>query len=243
MDTTTTAAAFKAHPSTHAWALTSAAYVASSPFGTTIPIDGTCASILIFWPAPTSPAVTREAGTAPPPRLLIVRRALTDSMPGCWEVPGGGTDPDDETLLHGAAREVAEETGLVVDEFLAVVPLVHVDPDDAGSAADDSRARGETRPDSWFYNRSRTKRFVKVCLVASVHPDPAHRGDDGDAVPLPPTVMMDAAEHMDALWATEDEVRNRTRADDGEPLEFTPNWPALVEGFRVWREIAARGRE
>ena len=47
-------------------------------------------------------------------RLLIIQRASHDSMPNRWEIPGGGCDLDDESILHGMAREVWEESGLVV---------------------------------------------------------------------------------------------------------------------------------
>lgn len=46
-------------------------------------------------------------------RLLLVQRATHDSYPLRWEVPGGTIDADDESLLHGLARELWEETGLV----------------------------------------------------------------------------------------------------------------------------------
>ncbi|KAK4079052.1 hypothetical protein Trihar35433_157 [Trichoderma harzianum] len=46
------------------------------------------------------------------PRLLLLQRAAHDSMPNKWEVPGGGCDDDDESILHGAARELWEEAGL-----------------------------------------------------------------------------------------------------------------------------------
>ncbi|KAI9771039.1 MAG: hypothetical protein M1839_002975 [Geoglossum umbratile] len=47
-------------------------------------------------------------------RLLVLQRAAHDSMPHLWEVPGGACDEDDETILHGVAREVWEESGLRV---------------------------------------------------------------------------------------------------------------------------------
>ncbi|KAI1435161.1 NUDIX hydrolase domain-like protein [Xylaria sp. CBS 124048] len=45
-------------------------------------------------------------------RLLLVQRAPHDSYPLRWEVPGGGIDAEDETILHGLARELWEEAGL-----------------------------------------------------------------------------------------------------------------------------------
>lgn len=56
-------------------------------------------------------ALTFDASV--PPRILLVQRAGHDSMPHKWEIPGGGCDLEDPSILHGAARELLEETGLV----------------------------------------------------------------------------------------------------------------------------------
>lgn len=56
-------------------------------------------------------------------RLLLVRRANAPSR-GLWSVPGGRVEPG-ESSAAAAAREVAEETGLVVriGELLQTVAL------------------------------------------------------------------------------------------------------------------------
>jgi 8-oxo-dGTP pyrophosphatase MutT (NUDIX family) len=46
------------------------------------------------------------------PRILLLQRAPGDSMPGRWEIPGGGVDDEDESVLHAVARELLEEAGL-----------------------------------------------------------------------------------------------------------------------------------
>ena len=54
-----------------------------------------------------------------PTRLLLIRRAATErAFPGLWEVPGGGAELTDATLLDTVVREVAEETGLRVTEIV-----------------------------------------------------------------------------------------------------------------------------
>ncbi len=47
-------------------------------------------------------------------KLLILKRAATETfLPGVWEVPGGGIDAE-ETIEQGVVREVREEAGIVV---------------------------------------------------------------------------------------------------------------------------------
>lgn len=46
------------------------------------------------------------------PRILLLQRSAEDSMPNRWEIPGGGCDDEDESILHAVARELWEEAGL-----------------------------------------------------------------------------------------------------------------------------------
>jgi 8-oxo-dGTP pyrophosphatase MutT (NUDIX family) len=55
------------------------------------------------------------------PRILLIQRCASDSMPGDWEIPGGGVDDDDESILHGVARELWEEAALTA---VRIGPLV-----------------------------------------------------------------------------------------------------------------------
>src|SRR5690349_20065187 len=45
-------------------------------------------------------------------RVLLVRRAPSDSLAGWWELPGGKVDRA-ESVERALAREIAEETALV----------------------------------------------------------------------------------------------------------------------------------
>jgi 8-oxo-dGTP diphosphatase len=51
-------------------------------------------------------------------RVLLVRRAPHDSLPGLFELPSGGVE-DGEGILAALFREVAEETGLRVVSVVA----------------------------------------------------------------------------------------------------------------------------
>jgi 8-oxo-dGTP diphosphatase len=48
-------------------------------------------------------------------RVLVVRRAAWDTKPGMWELPGGKVDRG-ERVQRGLARELEEETGLMLAE-------------------------------------------------------------------------------------------------------------------------------
>lgn len=54
-------------------------------------------------------------------RLLLLQRAPHDSMPNKWETPGGAIDDADPTVLHGCARELWEESGLVAARINHIV--------------------------------------------------------------------------------------------------------------------------
>ncbi|TLS27053.1 hypothetical protein PpBr36_04941 [Pyricularia pennisetigena] len=72
----------------------------------------------------TGAIVFNRARTA----VLLVQRSAADSMPNLWEVPGGGVDDSDATVVHAVARELWEEAGLVARRIGAVVPAVEGGP-------------------------------------------------------------------------------------------------------------------
>jgi 8-oxo-dGTP pyrophosphatase MutT (NUDIX family) len=41
-----------------------------------------------------------------PERILLIQRAAHDSMPSRREIPGGGCDKEDASILHGVAQEL-----------------------------------------------------------------------------------------------------------------------------------------
>ena len=54
-------------------------------------------------------------------KILVIQSASHDSMPNRWEVPGGAVDDEDPSILHGAAREMWEESGLIAKRFNRLV--------------------------------------------------------------------------------------------------------------------------
>jgi 8-oxo-dGTP pyrophosphatase MutT (NUDIX family) len=59
--------------------------------------------------------------------VLLVRRAAWDSLPGRWELPGGKIDRG-ERVLQGLAREVEEETGLMLTDARQVTTREMISP-------------------------------------------------------------------------------------------------------------------
>jgi 8-oxo-dGTP pyrophosphatase MutT (NUDIX family) len=99
---------FTSHASLEPFTVPIKTYLATHP--STHPFIGTGA--LVF--STTSPSL-------PDLKILLLQRALHDSFPGRWEIPGGGCDDDDASILHGVARELWEEAGLEVVRVEAMV--------------------------------------------------------------------------------------------------------------------------
>ena len=45
-------------------------------------------------------------------RILLIQRSATGFFPGRWEVPGGGCEEEDKSIIDSMVRELREETGL-----------------------------------------------------------------------------------------------------------------------------------
>ncbi|KAI0126006.1 NUDIX hydrolase domain-like protein [Xylariales sp. AK1849] len=141
----------------------------------------------------------------PSGKILIVQRASHDSMPDRWEVPGGAIDPEDASIVHGAARELWEEAGLVARRFNYMIPHGGV----------------EGAPGQVFTNRNGTRVFCRVAFDVDVH------GFE---------VTLDADEHQDFVWATEQEVSEQTVGERTITITHAAMKALILEGFRMRRE-------
>lgn len=158
-------------------------------------------------PGPGAEAVVEEEA---PPRLLLVQRAPHDSMPLHWEVPGGAVDADDESVVHGAARELFEEAHLVATHFAAAVV-------------------GGDAPEEFFTRAGR--RMGKISFLVDV---------SGAREPGGVQVTLDPNEHVAFLWVTEEEARARRAGDVDIAYTRQAQEDAVIRAFQVWRDLRSR---
>jgi len=98
---------FTYHPSSSPFTASSEEYIAKHPSAN---YNYLASGALVF-----------DDSNSSDPRVLLIQRSASDSMPGRWEIPGGGVDDDDESILHAVARELWEEAGLTA---FSIGPLV-----------------------------------------------------------------------------------------------------------------------
>ena len=91
------------------------------------PVVGVGAVVLI---APAQAAQYGWSGDTADPGVVLVKRRY-EPLQGQWTLPGGGIEVG-ETLEAGIARELVEETGLIVDVGPIVEVFDRIVPDDEG---------------------------------------------------------------------------------------------------------------
>ncbi|KAJ6442163.1 nudix domain-containingprotein [Purpureocillium lavendulum] len=168
-------------------------YLASHP-----EFDAIAAGALVF---------SREPATGAR-RLLLLQRAAHDSMPLRWEIPGGACDFDDPSLLHGLARELWEESRLMLRHVSALVTL-GIGAPNLGKGSQDGAV---------FFSR-RGKRIIKYSFLVEVE-EPAE-------------VVLDPNEHAQFLWATEEQFREGRAADVELNMTTDQQAATIREAFRL----------
>lgn len=118
-------------------------------------------------------------------RVLLIQRAPHDGFPLKWECPGGGVDATDASILDAVRREVREETGLVVEDVKGVVDVLEF----------------EGKEDGWVWRKIT---FLVGVAAAATAVERGTTGDDDGSTGL--VVTLDAKEHVDAAWASEEDV-------------------------------------
>ena len=103
---------FTTHPSTSSFAVHQETYLSNQPHDK-VGYQYIANGSLVF-------------DSSTPERILLIQRAANDSMPNRWEVPGGGCDREDPSILHSAARELWEEAGLTITSIGPQVGEGHI---------------------------------------------------------------------------------------------------------------------
>lgn len=150
------------------------------------------------------------------PKVLLIQRAMHDSMPGLWEIPGGACDPEDPSILHSVARELWEEAGL---KAARIGPLV-----------------GGT---DYLFLTSTGNLVCKFTFLVDVERNGPGPGGGGKGGGRALEVKLDPREHQAYVWATEREVEIGWVGDI--ELRFTGKQllNAVLEGFKLQREMDA----
>ena len=144
-------------------------------------------------------------------RILLVQRADHDSSPGYWEVPGGAVDADDVTILHGAARELREETGLIAQKINHIVVSDY-----------------EQNPHGLivFSNSRRTLRIGRFIFQVEVQ-------DYSD-------VKLDPNEHQNFAWASQDEINDAGTSESKLQKMYPSMRKEILAAFRLHSEVKAK---
>jgi 8-oxo-dGTP diphosphatase len=140
-------------------------------------------------------------------RTLLVQRGKPPSA-GSWSVPGGKLEAH-ETLAQAVAREVREETGLVVEvgTLACVVERIY-DRGERGSPAESSARMDDPHPERGFHFviLDYYARVIGGTLVAQSDAIAARFVDDAELAALPLTDgladVLSAARAKQPPWST-----------------------------------------
>lgn len=141
-------------------------------------------------------------------KMLLVQRAPHDSMPLLWETPGGAVDKEDKSIMHGAARELYEEAGLVATRIVEVV--------------------GGRQ--SFFTRRGRSIGKVNFLVEVEVHGK--DHGEDGVEVKLDPN------EHVQHVWVSEEEARAKKAGNIDLAYTTRHQEETIYQAFQIWKARA-----
>lgn len=148
-------------------------------------------------------------------RILLLKRARKGNRKhlwDMWEVPGGKVDTDDPTIIHGAARELFEESGLLAVEVKQHITAWNEDNIEHVAKNDVTRTGGKVVASlvngvtCLFFAFEMGVDWDQVAELGGPHEQ--RRG---------PTVKLDPQEHTDFVWASKEEIACGYM-DDGMPI-------------------------
>lgn len=170
--------------------------------------DGICTSAVVFHPETD--------------KVLLIQRARHDSGGLSWETPGGATDAEDPSILHGCVRELWEEAGLR-GRFVRRIVSGFEEGDDAGEDLSGGlKGRVFT---SW-------RRKLIFCFFTFVVDLKLEEMSEG--------IKLDPNEHEDYVWASEEEVEAGKVGDKDIPLTHEAQRALIREAYRLRRADAEK---
>lgn len=167
------------------------------------------------------------------PRLLLLQRAPTDTLPLKWELPGGSVDlgpgdggsSGDFSVIHGVVRELREETGLVAKKVVRELGVQR-------EFYEEIPGQGDSRRLTW--------RMVIFEVDVDFGTVEEGQGEEEKiGLLLLPKVKLEPGEHARYLWCTEEDIR--AGWCDGVELELThEDWRGIMLiAFELHREGVA----
>ncbi|RMZ86535.1 hypothetical protein DV736_g6239, partial [Chaetothyriales sp. CBS 134916] len=197
--------AFSTGVSVECFAVPADTYIKNHPIitqdGIAVPLVGVSAYVI-------------DAGTVhqQSPRMLLIQRAASDSLPNRWEVPGGACDAEDPSILYSCARELWEEAGLAATEIGLRVgePLI-------------------------FLTRS-GRLICKIGFLVKTARATRNQGEEGQL-----RVKIDPKEHQNNVWASEEEVRSERMGDLELTFTSRDQKQTILQAFEIWKERGESG--
>lgn len=146
-------------------------------------------------------------------RILLLQRASTDSMPNLWEIPGGGCDPEDPSIIYAVVRELEEEAGLKAASVGLQLSEGYIFPTRSG------------------------KIVCKFNFLVEVEDGEAKTLDRDEHGWV--KVKLDPNEHQNYVWATEEDVQAGSVGDVKISFTTVEQSQVIVEAFTARRKMLA----
>lgn len=173
-------------------------------------------------------------------QTLLLCRAFGDSYPMKWEISGGSVDANDSSILDAIARELWEETGLVVRHMSSPVLMVPAEGEARYALSDDMKCGLGIRPDEEDVGVNADGLSVTFQETGKIWAKPTAIVE----VETTDSVVLRDDEHVDWAWVTEEDVlKGEVVGQDGyrKRMDFVSDGVrrSILEGFRVYAQAAS----
>lgn len=211
------------------FSVTRAAYLAANPH-----LARLMAAAMVFRKSPSSSAV----------ETLLLRRALSDSYPNKWEIPGGSVDATDASILAGVARELFEESGLVARHMcsppILLLPSSIAETDARYRLTEDMRNGLGILPEDEDVDVNADQLTVTFLETRNLWAKATVLVE----VESTEGVLLRDDEHAESAWVTEEDVLKGTLPGDEDGgdgkrrMDFVSDGcrRSILDGFRIYNQ-------